>query len=220
MTDTELKELLKQGASELGLDLGESAPESFLKYFKELKTWNKKINLTSVDSDRDIIIRHFLDSLTAVPYVNGSKRLLDIGAGGGFPGIPLKIVLPELEVVLMDSVEKKVFFMRQVIRTLGLSNQKIEAVAARIEDPAVIERYKGAFDCVISRAFSELKNFLRLSLPYIEVGGRIVAIKGPAVSEELKEVEDWDKITRPEIFDVKVPFENRVNKILVFRKTA
>jgi 16S rRNA (guanine527-N7)-methyltransferase len=211
-------ELLKRGGDELSVPLTDATIALFLRYFRELKAWNRKINLTSIENDREIILRHFLDSLIPYPYIKGSKRLLDIGSGAGFPGIPIKIHDPSISVTLVDSVEKKVHFMKHIIRTLGLTG--IEAVWGRVEDRSMIDRYSGAFDCVISRAFSELKDYLRLSLPYLAPGGTIIAIKGPAYEKELKEVEGLSGLERPGVFEAKLPFTDRTTVILTFRKAV
>jgi len=112
VTAEEIKDILKTGGKEFGLSIGNNEADLFLKYLKELKDWNKKINLTAIKEDRDIVIRHFLDSLTLAPFLTGEETILDIGSGAGFPGIPLKIIIPSLRITLMDSVAKKVVFMK------------------------------------------------------------------------------------------------------------
>lgn len=216
MDDNEKRELLKKGASELDIELEEGAIALFLRYLAELKAWNRKINLTSIEEDREIIIKHFLDSLIPLKYLNKADTILDVGSGGGFPGIPLKIAAPSLKITLMDTVQKKVHFMRHIIRTLGLTG--IEALACRVEDPSIINRYKGSFDCVTSRAFTELKNFLPLALPYLRTGGVILAMKGPGVTEELKGIQGIEGVNSPEIHEVSVPFLDRTTNIVILRK--
>ncbi len=216
MEERELKNILKNGAFELGINLTDEDSRQFLIYLKELKAWNKKINLTSIESEKEIVIRHFLDSLTPYPFIKDCRRLLDIGSGGGFPGIPLKIAIPAIEATLIDSVEKKVHFIRHIIRTLGLKG--IEAIPGRAEDPKIIERYGASFDCVISRAFAELSRFLEFSLPFAAKGGTIIAIKGPAFERELEEIRGFKGIEGPEIHEIKVPFEDRKNTMVIFRK--
>ncbi|MBI5827417.1 MAG: 16S rRNA (guanine(527)-N(7))-methyltransferase RsmG [Deltaproteobacteria bacterium] len=212
----DLAKLMKDGAAELGVDLDEAAIAAFSAYLEELKAWNRRINLTSIDSDREAVIRHFLDSLTPYRYIRGAGRLLDIGAGAGFPGIPLKIADPFMEVTLVDSVEKKVHFMRNVIRKLGLKG--IEAVSGRVEERSLIARYAFGFDCVISRAFTGLGRFLELSLPYLRAGGSIVAMKGPAYKDELEEARSIKGLEPPQIYEVKVPFDERSTTLVIFKK--
>lgn len=212
----DLKNILIKGASELGVALGEGEISAFSLYLRELLAWNKKINLTAIDSDREIVIKHFIDSITPCRFIEDGKKLLDIGAGGGFPGIPLKIVKPGLSVTLIDSVEKKVFFMRHVIRVLGLAG--IEAVAGRVEDKAILNKHGGTFDYVTSRAFAELKDFLRLALPYLAPGGSVIAIKGPAYREEIRAVGEIKELSPPEVHEIPLPFSDRVNAVVIYRK--
>ncbi|MEK7314264.1 MAG: 16S rRNA (guanine(527)-N(7))-methyltransferase RsmG, partial [Deltaproteobacteria bacterium] len=116
----DVSDILRAGAKELNIEMRESEERAFLIYLEELKKWNEKINLTSLRSDRDITVKHFLDSLTVARFLkdNNVSSLLDIGSGGGFPGIPLKIVMPELKVTLLEAIEKKVNFLKHIIRTL------------------------------------------------------------------------------------------------------
>lgn len=212
----EIKNLLKLGAKELGVCIQEREIALFLKYLEELKEWNKKINLTAIKDDKDIIIRHFLDSLILAPFLESCNNLLDIGSGAGFPGIPLKIVMPELKVALLDSNNKKVSFMSHIIRVLGLKD--IEAVYARAEDEKIVKKL-GMFDAVTSRAFAELKDFLKTAKPYAKENGLIISMKGPKGVEELdraKKIEDLGLVEKKEI---KLPFSDIMTSIFVFKKT-
>ena len=211
-----LKEILKTGATELGLTLGNNEISLFLKYLTELKEWNKKINLTAITDDRDIIIKHFLDSLTLVPFLTDQKTLLDIGSGAGFPGIPLKIVLPELKATLVDSVNKKVIFMKYIIRTIGLKN--IGAIQARAEDKEVMKKFDYSFDVVTSRAFSELGKFLDIAAPYAKKGGMLLAVKGPKGIEELKGLKDLKGVKSVQAKEVRLPFSDITTTLLAFKK--
>lgn len=217
MTD-EISNILKNGAAELGIAVGEKETALFLKYLSELTEWNKKINLTAITDERKIVIRHFLDSLTLAPFLTNQKTLLDIGSGAGFPGIPLKIALPHLKVTLIDSVNKKVIFMKHIIRTLGL--EQIEAVHARGEDTAVIKKFDALFDVVTSRAFAELGKFLEIATPYTKKGGMLLAMKGPKGIEEVKALKQIKDVEYVEAREVKLPFSDMVTTILVFKKTA
>lgn len=208
--------LLKTGAEELGIVIGDNEAALFLKYLSELKEWNKKINLTAITDDRDIIIRHFLDSLTLIPFLANQKNLLDIGSGAGFPGIPLKIMLPDLKVTLMDAVNKKVVFMRHVIRTLGLN--QIEAIHARAEDGAVIKKVGSSFDAVTSRAFAELGKFLEIATPYTKKGGVLLAMKGPKGIEEVKALKQLKGVEYVGAKEVRLSFSGVATTIFSFKK--
>ncbi|MCF6247003.1 MAG: 16S rRNA (guanine(527)-N(7))-methyltransferase RsmG [Desulfobacula sp.] len=143
---------------------------------KELMLWNKKINLTAIREPLQIVEKHFIDSIATLSFLGNQKHVIDMGAGGGFPGIPLKIMNPLLYVVLVDSSRKKVNFLKHVIRLLGLKN--IDAIHSRVEDLHNNDNYKGQFDVVISRAFTELSNFTRLGIPFLKTNGFICALKG------------------------------------------
>ncbi len=174
-------EILREGAFLLGVELSPVMEGLFMRYLSELKVWNKKINLTSLRDDRDIVIGHFLDSISAARFVPAPSRVLDIGSGAGFPGIPIKIVSPSVEVTLLDSAHKKVMFMREVIRALGLADA--EAVWGRAEDDrnGIGRR---SFDRVITRAVGPIPDILRLSEPYLAPGGRVILMRGQRGGDE------------------------------------
>jgi len=214
-----LRDILESGAWELGLDLGDQEVEFFLAYLAELVEWNRKINLTAIRDEEGIIVRHFLDSIAVHTCLGSAETLLDIGAGAGFPGIPLKIVRPSLDVVLLDSVGKKVAFMRNVVRVLGLKG--IKAVHGRVEAPDLIAQYRGGFDVVLSRAFAHLNDFLTVAAPYTRDGGRIIAVKGPRGGEELKEgAAPPHDFTLERVEEVAAPFSGVVSHYFIFRKES
>lgn len=220
MEEKALEKMLIDGVAVLGVALDDRGVAAFMSFLRELKAWNKKINLTSIDEDEDIIVRHFLDSLTVCRFLAGTERILDIGSGAGFPGLPIKIAMPATDVVLLDTVTKKVHFIRHMIRTLGLSaSGAVEAVSARVEDAAMVEKYGASFDCVVSRAFSELKNFVSVGLPYLKPGGRLIAMKGPAYAGELDAVE-LDGLSVPEVHTVRLPTTHIDTVFVVFTKQA
>ena len=180
-----LRGLLADGAKELGVGLSEKQIDLFFEYFDNLKSWNERINLTSIKDNREIIINHFLDSISIAPIVDNNKTLLDIGSGGGFPGIPLKIVHPGLNVILVDSVNKKVSFLKDTIRKLALED--VEALWGRAEDPEN-KIPRNHFDYVVNRAVGTISDMLNLSMPYLNSNGAIVLMRGKKGSEE------WDQI--------------------------
>ncbi len=217
MEEKDLRKTLREGALELGVALNNDALDAFFVCLQELKSWNRKMNLTSIEGDREIVIRHFLDSLTVARFLKGQERLLDVGSGAGFPGIPLKIAMPGCNAVLLDSVAKKVHFIRHVVRTLGLAKAGgIEAVCGRVEDSAVLEKYAHGFDCVVSRAFSELSAFVTVARPYLAPGGFIVAMKGPAYAAELEAV-DLSGFADPEVHRIRLPFTEMSTVHVVLR---
>jgi 16S rRNA (guanine527-N7)-methyltransferase len=179
------KELLTSGAAELGITLTQQQTANLDAFAEELKKWNKKINLTAITDDQDIAVKHLVDSLSLLKVVKGEGRLLDIGSGGGFPCIPVKIVAPELDMVSVDAVVKKISFQKQAARLLKLEN--FQAIHVRAETLAA--DYAGSFDWVVSRAFSDIPSFVEMALPVLKHDGRIVAMKGKNAAEEIAAAE-------------------------------
>ncbi len=209
--------LLVQGAEALGAHLDEKAVEAFNVYLEELLKWNRRINLTAVRTENGIVLKHFIDSLSIYPYISPDSSLLDVGSGAGFPGIPLKIARPDLNVTLIDSVRKKVDFQRHIIRTLGLKG--IRAIHGRVQEKEILERMKNQYDRVVSRAFSNLKTFLTLSQPFLNEGGRVLAMKGELGSEEIRllyEAEEGLSILEKKVSLV-LPFSSLKRSILIFQ---
>jgi len=182
MTQNSQLSILSMHAAELAISLSRGHLEQFNIYLCELKAWNEKFNLTAIKEDRDIVIKHFLDSLTPLKFIKTGSKLLDIGSGAGFPGIPLKIVEPTLKVTLLDSVNKKVTFMKHIITELDLTD--IEAIHSRAEDLA--KTRKGGFDVVISRALAGLSDFVKLGEPFLAKDGILIAMKGKNLDDEVK----------------------------------
>lgn len=179
------KDLLKSGAAELGVSLTAAQLAGLNSFAEELKKWNRKINLTAIADDEGIAIKHFVDSLSLLKVVHAPGRLLDIGSGGGFPCIPVKIALPALEVVSVDAVVKKISFQKQAARLLKLDN--FNAIHVRAETLAT--EHAESFDWVVSRAFSDIPSFVGIALPVLKNDGRIVAMKGPGATEEMAAAE-------------------------------
>lgn len=150
---------------------------------------NKKFNLTSIDDPKEIKIKHFDDSLTIRKYISNKSKVLDIGSGAGFPGIPLRIV-EDFDLTLIDSVNKKVSFMNELIKVLDLENTK--AIHTRAEDFA--KDHREEFDIVISRAVSNLSTLSEYALPFLKIGGIFIAMKGPKAEEEIEKAQNALKI--------------------------
>ncbi|GFE56986.1 16S rRNA (guanine(527)-N(7))-methyltransferase RsmG [Geobacter sp. AOG1] len=179
------KELFSRGLTQLGLQLTSAELGKFYQLATELTKWSRKINLTAIRGDEDIVVKHFLDSLTLLRAIGSKGSLLDIGSGGGFPALPVKIACHDLHVVSVDAVEKKIIFQRHAARLLGLHH--FDALHVRGEELAV--NYAGHFDWVVSRAFSDIPTFVRMALPLIKGSGKIVAMKGRGGKDEARAAE-------------------------------
>ena len=171
-----LQEVLGEGAAVLGVDLSTEHLGAFDFLMDELLRWNRKMNLTAISDPFEIVVKHFLDSLTLSPHLSFGSSLMDVGSGAGFPCIVLKISEPSLRVTSIDSPRKKISFQRHLIRQLGLEG--IDAVQAHLPDPHIVERYGKCFDYVVSRAFGKSRKLLRIAHPFIKDTGIIIAMKG------------------------------------------
>ncbi len=154
----------------------------------ELMRWNKKINLTAITNPHDIAVKHFIDSITVVSQIPEKASVLDIGTGGGFPGIPIKVMHPNAYITLVDSSRKKVSFLKNVIRRLQL--KAIEAHHCRIEFFAQAIYLQRPFDVIVCRALASLEQFIHLALPFLSENGAIIALKGDTVRSEIKTLQE------------------------------
>jgi 16S rRNA (guanine527-N7)-methyltransferase len=182
----EWQNLITDGARDLGIEIDEGVTASFSIYALELINWNRKINLTAITNPRQIAIRHFLDSLAPAGFIPDRARLLDIGSGGGFPGIPLKILKPSISALLIDAVRKKINFLKHVLRTLLLED--IAALQIRSENLLKDHAHAYSFDVIISRALSDLRPFVNSALPLLASQGKIIAMKAAVGQKELDAV--------------------------------
>lgn len=216
-------EVLKKGASELGIELTDDQICQFEKFAGMLLDANRKFNLTRITDPTEIVTKHFLDSLmclAAEPPDHGASAI-DIGTGAGFPGIPIKIVRPDLNITLMDGTLKKVRFVESVVDSLGLENAA--SVHARAEDLGKDRGYREQYDAAYARALAEMPVLVELCLPYVRIGGHFVATKGPEIDAELDEARELiqelggviEKIVRAHI-----PTTDIGRSIIVIRKTA
>ncbi len=180
---TLFKGLQAKGLKDFNINVSDHQAQLMAMHAKELMVWNKKINLTAIKQPLQIVEKHFIDCLAAASFIKNRKSIIDMGSGGGFPGIILKIINPELEIVLMDSSRKKINFLKHVIRLLALKN--INAIHTRVQDLHENILYKNRFDAVISRAFTELSNFVELASPFLKTDGAIYAMKGKLAKKEI-----------------------------------
>lgn len=201
----DLKKLLTGGASELGVPLSAGQADAFMLYLSELRKWNQKTNLTAIEDPRDIVVKHFLDSLSLIRILpEGAKTAADIGSGAGFPGIPLKIAVPGLAMNLVEPAHRKAAFQRHIIRLLGLEGIRVDE--ARVED---VSAGPERFDVIFSRAFKEPEGLLPLAEPLLAKGGQVVLSLGPSVGEAPPP--GWEILRRE---GVTLPFSD-IKRILV-----
>ena len=177
--------ILEDGCQAFGVTLTEKQIEQFEKYYELLVEWNKVMNLTGITEFDEVMQKHFVDSVAAAEYVEMEKinSLIDVGTGAGFPGIPLKIVYPHLQVTLLDSLNKRIKFLDEVVDNLGLTG--IETVHGRAEDAAKKAEYREQFDLSVSRAVANLASLTEYCLPFVKVGGKFVSYKSVSVDEEI-----------------------------------
>ncbi|WIV12590.1 16S rRNA (guanine(527)-N(7))-methyltransferase RsmG [Proteiniborus sp. MB09-C3] len=214
---------LIRGVSDLQMDISNDKLEKFKVYKNLLKEWNEKINITAIKDDEEIDIKHFLDSLTIFKSgkITGNKRVIDIGTGGGFPGVPMKILEEGLEVVLLDSLNKRLKFLDEVIKGLGLQN--IRTLHERAEDLGNNQEYREKFDIAVSRAVASLNILSEYCLPFVKLNGYFIAMKGSDSIEEIDEAEKAIKILGGKIedkMDVKIPQSDIIHSLLIIKKIS
>lgn len=179
-------ELLNTACQNEGLQFDEDKYKMFMLYKDLLKEWNEKINLTAIIEDEEIITKHFIDCIKAFEFLplKEAKNIIDIGTGAGFPGIPIKIMKPDMKVVLLDSLKKRVTYLQEVCCQLKLQN--IEQIHGRAEDFGKLPEYRERFDITISRAVANLTVLSELCIPFTKIGGYFVSLKGPSVDDEIR----------------------------------
>jgi 16S rRNA (guanine527-N7)-methyltransferase len=203
------EDLLRKGLSELKISCSDEQIKSFLIYLAELQKWNRSHNLTGLKSEREIVIKHFLDSLLFLkvfpPDVNS---IADIGSGAGFPGVPIKIVRPDLNLTLVEPAFKKAEFLRHICRRLGLRG--IEVLARKIEEIGGLQ-----FDVAVTRALFSIADFITKTEPILKENGIAILTKGPKINEEI----EASQIKNVSILDLNLPFENITRHLAVVKKS-
>ena len=214
-----MKDILKRGCAELGIGLSDEQADMLVRYAEMLRERNRYVNLTAITDDEGIATKHFLDSMTALCTGKVGGKVIDVGTGAGFPGLVLKIAQPDIELTLLDSLNKRITFLRDTSEALGFSG--IEFVHGRAEDYGMNAHYREKFDTVVSRAVANLRVLSEWCLPFVKQGGYFLALKGPLAEEELEEARRAVYILGGEvedIFEANIPFTELNHKIIVIKK--
>lgn len=208
-----------EGLSQLDLQLADKIIQKELKFLDELLRWNQHVNLTSIRNRDEAIEKHLLDSLLLLPYLNRSKKILDMGSGGGLPGIPLAIADKTLRVVSIDSVGKKINFQRHIKRLLQLDN--LTVLQSRIEDLGQTTLKQEKFDLVVNRAFASLEVSIKYAEPWLNAEGRLLAMKGPEGPGELLSIApmlEQHGYSGSEVISYMLPFSCAERQLIILKK--
>lgn len=216
-----MKDLIISGSRQLDIPLDDVQVDKLMEYAGLLVEWNEKINLTAITDDEGIVTKHFLDSLTAIKtgYVKG--KVIDVGTGAGFPGLVLKIAKPEIKLTLLDSLNKRINFLKDVCEKVDIND--VEFVHLRAEDGGKNRDYRGKFDTVVSRAVANLTVLSEWCIPFLKQGGYFLALKGPLAEQEVKDAKRAIKILGGQIEDIveaEIPFTELKHKIIVIKKVG
>lgn len=192
----------KEIQKNLNIEITEYMADQFMKYYNILVEWNKVMNLTGITKYNEVVCKHFVDSLSIVKAIslNEINTMIDVGTGAGFPGIPIKIVFPHIKVTLLDSLNKRVSFLNEVTRQLGLS--EISIIHGRAEDFAKNVEYRETYDLCVSRAVANLSTLSEYCLPYTKKGGLFISYKSGSIEEELEQAQRAVKILGGRVDDV------------------
>lgn len=194
--------ILRTGCAELGVTLSQQQEQQFIKFYEYLIEKNKVMNLTGITDFEEVLIKHFLDSISCVKVLNMDEieSIIDVGTGAGFPGIPLKILFPHINMCLLDSLKKRVAFLDEVINLLGL--QSISAVHGRAEEYAKNKKYREKYDLCVSRAVSNLATLSEYCLPFTKCGGYFISYKSGKIQEEVENSRQAIKILGGEVKNI------------------
>ena len=219
MEKKEWMQELEKKAKKMQIELSNQQLEQFYLYMNLLLEWNEKINLTAITDPKEIILKHFIDSITIAPYLKNAQSILDIGTGAGFPGIPLAILENSKDFVLMDSLNKRIIFLQEVIQNIALTG--VQAIHGRAEELGKEKEHREHYDLVASRAVAKLNILLEYMLPFVKVGGRCICMKSQEIEEELEEAKQaiellGGKLER--VDEIILPESDVKRKIIVIQK--
>lgn len=215
------EDILRQGIKDFGIEVNDQMVSDLKTYREILVDWNQKMNLTGIEEEKEVFIKHFLDSISAVSngYIKDGISLIDVGTGAGFPGLPLKICLQNIKLTLLDSLNKRINFLQEVSNTVNLKD--VEFIHGRAEDFGKNSDYREQYDVATARAVAGLPILMEFCVPFVKVGGYFVCLKGPNANLELEESKmamDILGLEFVEKIDIELPNEELKHNILVFKK--
>ena len=215
------EDILRQGIKDFGIEVNDQMISDLKTYREILVDWNQKMNLTGIEEEKEVFIKHFLDSISAVRngYIKDGISLIDVGTGAGFPGLPLKICLQNIKLTLLDSLNKRINFLQEVSNTVNLEN--VEFIHGRAEDFGKDSDYREQYDVATARAVAGLPILMEFCVPFVKVAGYFVCLKGPNANLELEESKaamDVLGVEFIEKIDIELPNEELKHNILVFKK--
>lgn len=212
---------LKRYASQVNTDVSDIQAEQFYQYMNLLLEWNEKINLTAITEPSEIIIKHFVDSITINKHVKENAKVIDVGTGAGFPGIPLSIIRNDVNVTLMDSLNKRIKFLDEVVNEIKLGN--VDTVHSRAEELGHNKDYREQFDIATSRAVAPLNVLLEYLMPFVKVGGYCICMKGSNIDEEIKNSKKALQLLSGEIVNIdsfELPETDYGRNVIIVKKVA
>lgn len=210
---------LKEKGKTINVSISDEQANKFYKYMELLLEWNEKMNLTAITEPNEVILKHFIDSITVEKHINKEAKIIDIGTGAGFPGIPLSIIRNDLNITLMDSLNKRIKFLDEVVKENQLLN--VDTVHSRAEELARNKDFRGKFDVATSRAVASLNVLLEYMIPFVKVEGYCICMKGANVEEEINNAKKALNILQCKIENVEsfnLPGSDYARNIIIIKK--
>lgn len=217
------KSLLLESAQALGIALSEAQTDQFMQYLSLLLEWNEKMNLTAITDPVEVVQKHFIDCISVLPHLDlqGGETMIDVGTGAGFPGVPLKIASPALQVTLLDALQKRLTFLDTLTQSLDLSD--VTLVHSRAEDGGQNPDLREQFDLCVSRAVANLAVLLEYCLPFVKVGGKLAALKGPDATQEIEQAQNALQIVGGKVtavIPITIPHTDLQHQLVLVEKIA